>query len=593
MNRKLTCVLLVVLAACSVKQSTSESNQANKNNNSGNAPADVTQIVGKGPGSLPLRVYDFDTITADGARGKGRARYYVEAIGAVSLDMVEIPEGTFSMGSVPPRDESLLDLKDEQPLHRVTVKSYYLGKYEVTQAQWRAVASLPIVSRDLDPDPSKFKGDNLPVEQVSWKAAMEFCARLSRVTGRSYRLPTEAEWEYACRAGTTTTYAFGQSITPELVNYNDSAPSYSQSETGGRGQTTPVGSLGVANAFGLFDTHGNVSEWCLDYVQYGYVGAPNDGSVWRAPERTGKERSADMRGARGGSWTRSFKDCSASRRTAVDISHKSPSVGFRVVEQERTSKQGFEEAPMWRVSDLAKGAVEAFVAANKSYHLLAAAEIPQDWLSRGYDIQQVDMMPRAISEGDANGDGFDDALAIVVRKEADRNLYSVVCLNGQAGGGYNPVPFWVAKDSTDFIGEAQVVGRLFDKKYKYWTPSSIYYVNGLYEDGEPGDNDFYTWNGEQYEQGYFVAGERVQFSDETRLFSRPDPASRPVTVLKSSGVVMRNGYRMDSVLVILSSVPEKVNGVRWYKVQALKNNRPSEIVGFIAGDQISRWAEEH
>lgn len=102
----------------------------------------------------------------------------------------------------------------------MTISRFYIGKFEVTQAQWRAMASLSKVSRDLDPDPSTFKGDDLPVEQVSWEDAMELCARLSQATGRTYRLPSEGEWEYACRAGTTTAFAFGETVTPELVNYN-------------------------------------------------------------------------------------------------------------------------------------------------------------------------------------------------------------------------------------------------------------------------------------------------------------------------------------------------------------------------------------
>ncbi|NEO21280.1 MAG: formylglycine-generating enzyme family protein, partial [Moorea sp. SIO4A5] len=126
--------------------------------------------------------------------------------------MVAIPEGSFIMGS-PETEEG--HTNDESPQHRVTVTSFFMGKYPVTQAQWQAVAALPQVNRELEPDPSHFKGKNRPVEQVSWYDAVEFCERLSQYTKRPYRLPSEAEWEYACRAGTTTPFHFGETITTD------------------------------------------------------------------------------------------------------------------------------------------------------------------------------------------------------------------------------------------------------------------------------------------------------------------------------------------------------------------------------------------
>ncbi len=135
----------------------------------------------------------------------------------VGLDMVLIPGGSFQMGS--PEDE--LDRGEQEgPQHRVTVPSFCMGKYPITQAQWRVVAELPPANQDLDPEPSRFKGDERPVEQVSWEEAVEFCARLSQFTGREYRLPSEAEWEYACRAGTTTPFHYGETITPDIANYD-------------------------------------------------------------------------------------------------------------------------------------------------------------------------------------------------------------------------------------------------------------------------------------------------------------------------------------------------------------------------------------
>ena len=171
----------------------------------------------------------------------------------------------------------------------MTIQPFCLGKYAVTQAQWRAIAALPQINRELNPDPSGFKGDNRPVEWVSWLEAVECCDRLSRQTGRSYRLPSEAEWEYACRAGTTTPFHFGETMTTELANYCGEdrdiggrlyKGAYGVGPQGAyRQETTAVGSFAVANAFGLFDMHGNVWEWCLDHWHENYQGAPTDGSA--------------------------------------------------------------------------------------------------------------------------------------------------------------------------------------------------------------------------------------------------------------------------------------------------------------------------
>ena len=154
-----------------------------------------------------------------------------------------------------------------------------MSKYPITQEQWRSVAGLPQVKRELKLDPSRFKGDILPVEQVSWLDALEFCRRLSNQAGREYRLPSESEWEYACRAGTTTPFHYGETITTELVNYNGEYPYCDAPKGENRKKTTPVGQF-PANAFGLYDMHGNVWEWCADDWHDSYEGAPKDGSVW-------------------------------------------------------------------------------------------------------------------------------------------------------------------------------------------------------------------------------------------------------------------------------------------------------------------------
>jgi formylglycine-generating enzyme required for sulfatase activity len=146
---------------------------------------------------------------------KHKAKFFREQLSeTVSLDMILIPSGTFLMGS--PEDE--IDRSpDESPQHAVTVPSFCMGKYPITQAQWRVVANLPPLKQELNPEPSKFNGDDRPVEQVSWFDAQEFCSRLSNLTKRKYRLPSEAEWEYACRAGTTSPFHFGETITTNLA----------------------------------------------------------------------------------------------------------------------------------------------------------------------------------------------------------------------------------------------------------------------------------------------------------------------------------------------------------------------------------------
>ncbi len=280
-----------------------------------------------------LLTYEFETVKVDAKgkvteRRKGQARYISEDLGGgVTLEMVEIPEGKFLMGA--PDDEEGRS-SYEGPQHQVSVPTFYMGKYEVTQAQWRAVAGLPKVDRDLKANPSNFKGDNLPVEQVSWEDAIEFCARLSNKTGKTYRLPSEAEWEYACRAGTTTPFAFGETITPELVNYDGNYPYGSAPKGEYRLKTTPVGSLGVANGFGLYDMHGNVWEWCADPWHENYNGAPGDGSIWEV------NSDKSYRVLRGGSWNYLGNLCRSAYRNRSTPDYRNSNLGFRVVVVART-----------------------------------------------------------------------------------------------------------------------------------------------------------------------------------------------------------------------------------------------------------------
>jgi len=259
------------------------------------------------------------------------AKYFREDLGHdIQLDMISIPGGTFIMGSP---SKELKHQEDESPQHSVTVQPFFMGKYPVTQAQWRFVAQLSQVNKKLDPDPSKFKGDNRPVERVSWYDAVEFCDRLSTHTKREYRLPSEAEWEYACRAGTTTPFHFGETITTDLANY-DGGSSYGQGPEGvDRRETTAVGSFGVANNFGLYDMHGNVWEWCLDDWHDDYKGAPTDGSAWfnSDDELSDKSGRAVMRG---GSWINNPRFCRSASRLTYDRVERDDIfniIGFRVV----------------------------------------------------------------------------------------------------------------------------------------------------------------------------------------------------------------------------------------------------------------------
>ncbi|MFN6204638.1 MAG: formylglycine-generating enzyme family protein, partial [Acidobacteriota bacterium] len=223
---------------------------------------------------------------------------YLEDLGnGVKLEMVRIPDGKFMMGS--PAGEQGRD-NDEGPQREVNVRGFLMGRYEVTQQIWRQVAMLPKIKVALNPEPSNFKGNGLPVEQVSWDEVKEFIGRLNRKLGLTekdgYRLPSEAEWEYAARAGTNTPFAFGETIDAKYVNYNGNYPYGSGLKGEYRQRTMEVGKLGVANGWGLFDMHGNVWEWCEDGWHDSYQGAPSDGSAGNNSVR------AAYRVVRGGGW---------------------------------------------------------------------------------------------------------------------------------------------------------------------------------------------------------------------------------------------------------------------------------------------------
>ncbi|MFB2879586.1 formylglycine-generating enzyme family protein [Floridanema aerugineum] len=262
------------------------------------------------------------------------AEYFVEDLGAgVELDMVLIPGGSFMMGSP---EYELGRSDNESPQHLVTIKPFFIGKYPITQAQWKAIAELSPIKQELNLDPSHFKGSNRPVERISWLDAVEFCDRLTEKTKRKYRLPSEAEWEYACRAGTTTPFHFGETITTDLANYNgtnDKIGSYGRGPKGiYRQETTPVGTFKVANAFGLFDMHGNVWEWCADHWHNNYEGAPDDGSAWVEEQQNDRDNDYHFEKVRRGSSWYSYPDyCRSACRVGNAPGHKSGNGGFRVV----------------------------------------------------------------------------------------------------------------------------------------------------------------------------------------------------------------------------------------------------------------------
>ncbi len=266
-------------------------------------------------------------------------REYLAQDRKVPLEMVLIPNGTFTMGA-PESEEG--SISRERSQHNVTISAFLMGRYPVTQDQWSSIASRTDlkVNVDLKPEPSNFKQAyqgidrwQRPVENVNWYEAVEFCKRLSKLTGKNYRLPSEAEWEYACRAGTTTPFHFGETITTDLANYRGTdnetmkwLGSYGEGPKGEyRKQTTPVGYFDVVNSFGLSDMHGNVLEWCADEWHDNYENAPTDGKPWLK----GDDSRSPLRG---GSWDSFPIFCRSAYRDDTDWrdDHYN-NIGFRIV----------------------------------------------------------------------------------------------------------------------------------------------------------------------------------------------------------------------------------------------------------------------
>ncbi len=274
-----------------------------------------------------LQNYEFETVSVDESgkiirRKTIKSDIFRESINdELFLDMVLVPSGQFMMGSP---DDEIFHNSNESPFHLVKTSQYLMSKHAINQEKWKAIAHLPKINLDLSMSPSKFRGAELPVENISWLEANEFCLRLSKYTGRTYRLPTEAEWEYACRAKTETPFPFGVTITSALANFNGAQPYASQPKGEFLKRTVDVGEF-TANALGLYQMNGNVWEWCLDSWQNSFAAPPIDGHTWLATHTT-------MRAVlRGGSWGSSGERCRSAARFQAPYTYRGGDVGFRVI----------------------------------------------------------------------------------------------------------------------------------------------------------------------------------------------------------------------------------------------------------------------
>ena len=248
---------------------------------------------------------------------RSKAQYVRENIGnGVTIDLVRIPAGKFMMGGN--------EYDREKPIHEVTLQEFWMGKYAVTQKQWQAV---------MGNNPANFKGENQPVEMVSWYDAMEFCQKVSQKIGKKLRLPTEAEWEYACRAGTNTSFHCGETITTDLVNYNGNYPYAYAPKEQYREKTVDVDAF-YPNQWGLFQMHGNVCEWCLDDWHDDYSAKPlrlkqNGNEPWGDVNINKNDNRFHL--LRGGSWYYDAGGCRAAYRNRNNAHNQNYSFGFRAI----------------------------------------------------------------------------------------------------------------------------------------------------------------------------------------------------------------------------------------------------------------------
>jgi len=263
-----------------------------------------------------MKTIEFETPTVNNkgeiiARTRHSADVFTEDLGnGVLLDMIIIPAGSYQMGSRPSEGNP-----DERPQHFIRVGKFMMGQCLVTQGQWKAVmGKLPRC---------RFKGDNLPVERVSWKDAQNFCEQLSEKTGRNYRLPSESQWEYACRAGTSTPFSFGETLTSDIANYNGEH-TFAEEPPKVYFHSTSEGGKYPPNAFGLYDMHGNLMEWCADNWIFDYRMSPRDDSAYQMIDNPDHV-------VRGGSWHDNPALCRSASRIQVLGTDAEEYIGFRVV----------------------------------------------------------------------------------------------------------------------------------------------------------------------------------------------------------------------------------------------------------------------
>ena len=264
----------------------------------------------------PTSAFDFKTIRLDKfgrtlQKQTGKAQSFKEPLPNGSfIEMVMVPKTVGRVGS-PVTEEGRMP--DEEEPYQVTLGTFYISKYPITQSQWKAVASLSQISQSLNPAPSAFSGANRPVEQISWLEAVEFCARLSLMEDKIYRLPTEVEWEYACRYGVESPFCFGESLTTDIANCRIEEADRASNDR----CTTDVDRSPYANSIGLYDLHGNVWEWCLKSLADDEV----EDLHYQQP-------------ARGGSWREKPLACRSALSFMFASETKESSVGFRIVHSE-------------------------------------------------------------------------------------------------------------------------------------------------------------------------------------------------------------------------------------------------------------------
>ncbi|BAY81311.1 hypothetical protein NIES267_07870 [Calothrix parasitica NIES-267] len=286
--------------------------------------------------SLKLEPFEVLTLNKEGEIIQSQqrvAKYFAEDLGnGINLEMAYIPGGTFIMGA-PETEEGSND--SERPQHQVTVPPFYMGKYPIIREQWIAIAMPQIdITNIIANQPSFYKSKYEPIEHVDWYDAVKFCASLSKATGKRYRLPSEAEWEYACRAGTTTPFHYGETISEKLVTYKANSADVDKIKARWKGRmrfgSRSTGKL-PPNAFGLYDMHSDFWEWCEDTEHPNYEGAPTDGSAWVHE----KGCSRILRGSSWRQWQQPIQpkllQCRSALRDYQIKEMKGYHIGFRVV----------------------------------------------------------------------------------------------------------------------------------------------------------------------------------------------------------------------------------------------------------------------